>query len=164
MKICSGCKVAKTAENFSKCSARKDGLHNYCKECAKENRHKRYLLKIVEEREQNRRWHLDNKPWKDPAKREHHNAWRRDSDRKPEVQKRRAKLLAGGSFTSEEWSQLCTTYGNKCLRCGKLETTIDHVIPISKGGSNTIDNLQPLCLDCNMWKGTQTIDYRMEAL
>ncbi len=38
--------------------------------------------------------------------------------------------------------------------------TPDHIIPLSQKGPNTIDNIQPLCLNCNSSKGTKTIDYR----
>lgn len=31
--------------------------------------------------------------------------------------------------------------------------TKDHVIPTSKGGPNTLDNLQPMCVCCNVEKG-----------
>ena len=54
-------------------------------------------------------------------------------------------------------------YGNKCIRCGKLENaTVDHVVPLSRGGRNEILNCQPLCITCNDRKGVKTIDYRNE--
>lgn len=76
--------------------------------------------------------------------------------------KRRARILdSEGSFTPDEWTALCEKYGNICLCCKeKKPLTIDHVIPLSKGGKNSIDNIQPLCLECNMYKHTKTIDYR----
>lgn len=39
---------------------------------------------------------------------------------------------------------------NKCLICGSIENIeIDHIIPLSKWGTNDINNLQPLCRSCN---------------
>lgn len=76
--------------------------------------------------------------------------------------KRRKYLIANaGSFTREEWRDLCVKYKHRCLRCGKrTKLTVDHVVPVSKGGSNRIENIQPLCLPCNLAKHTETIDYR----
>lgn len=49
----------------------------------------------------------------------------------------------------------------KCLKCGSSKRlTVDHVVPISKGGSNTLLNLQCLCYGCNRQKGANTKDYR----
>jgi 5-methylcytosine-specific restriction endonuclease McrA len=79
---------------------------------------------------------------------------------------RRARIQqAGGEFTSREWKKLCKRYDYTCLCCGKREPeiklTVDHVIPLSAGGTNSIDNIQPLCISCNASKGTRTIDYRI---
>lgn len=73
--------------------------------------------------------------------------------------RRRAKL--NGRFTPKEWLELCDKYGNKCLCCNDVcKLTQDHIVPVSRGGSNTIENIQPLCITCNFKKGTKTIDYR----
>ena len=48
--------------------------------------------------------------------------------------------------------------GRTCVYCG-LRTgrlTCDHVIPVSRGGSSTLDNLVTACLACNLAKATQT--------
>jgi 5-methylcytosine-specific restriction endonuclease McrA len=78
--------------------------------------------------------------------------------------KRRAtKASVGGVVLSSEWESLLDKYNHVCLRCGRdnVKLTLDHVVPISKGGRNTIDNIQPLCGKCNSFKSTKTIDYRL---
>ena len=48
--------------------------------------------------------------------------------------------------------------GYRCRECGasKDETSleIDHILPVAKGGTNDIDNLQTLCKECNRMKHT----------
>lgn len=49
----------------------------------------------------------------------------------------------------------------KCLKCGsEVNLTIDHVMPISKGGDNHHSNLQCLCRSCNSIKSNYPHDYR----
>lgn len=80
-------------------------------------------------------------------------------------QRKRARRRGnGGKLSNEEWETIKAQYGNKCLGCGTPESevllTIDHIIPISKGGRNDASNVQPLCQSCNSRKHAKTIDYR----
>jgi 5-methylcytosine-specific restriction endonuclease McrA len=44
--------------------------------------------------------------------------------------------------------------GHKCKQCNSIENIqIDHIIPLSKGGSDEPENLQLLCRKCNIRKG-----------
>lgn len=71
---------------------------------------------------------------------------------------------AGGTFTKQQWGMIKETYGNRCLCCGRsdVKLTPDHVIPLAKGGTNDISNIQPLCLPCNLSKWAKIVDYRIE--
>ena len=42
--------------------------------------------------------------------------------------------------------------GLPCAKCGKPSDTVDHIVPISKGGTNDPGNLQPMCISCNSRK------------
>lgn len=78
---------------------------------------------------------------------------------------RARKLGAIGSFTVEEWRAMQVWFGGVCLRCGAREQlSADHVVPLAKGGMNTIANIQPLCVPCNNYhKNSETTDYRDPA-
>jgi 5-methylcytosine-specific restriction endonuclease McrA len=46
-----------------------------------------------------------------------------------------------------------------CVYCGsKKDLTIDHVIPKSKGGQNTWNNLVTCCSPCNLKKGDKSLN------
>ncbi len=78
--------------------------------------------------------------------------------------RRARKLLAKGSHTEQEWQELKARYDYKCLCCGRQEPEIkltrDHIRPLIFGGSDSIDNIQPLCARCNSKKSLRHIDYR----
>lgn len=78
-----------------------------------------------------------------------------------ESARRTRKEGSGGVYTPAEWNALCKHYHNRCLCCGKKrKLTADHVVPVSKGGSSNISNIQPLCGPCNSSKGSKIFDYR----
>lgn len=75
--------------------------------------------------------------------------------------RRKREKYNGGHFTQAEWIALCERCGWRCLACGeKKPLTADHIKPVKLGGSNSIDNIQPLCLSCNCSKQDSFKDYR----
>jgi len=75
---------------------------------------------------------------------------------------RSAKIGAKGTFTYEEWLIMRGHFGDICGRCKTplARPVMDHVIPLSRGGTNYIENIQTLCRDCNSGKNAKSIDYR----
>ena len=70
------------------------------------------------------------------------------------------KLNCKGSHTNNEWEQLKKIFGNICPSCGKEEKLHkDHIIPLTKNGTDYIYNIQPLCRICNSKKKTKIIAY-----
>lgn len=60
---------------------------------------------------------------------------------------------APGSHSLNEWIDLKIRFNNKCAICGsEKKLSKDHIIPLSKGGSDFIYNIQPLCKNCNSKK------------
>jgi 5-methylcytosine-specific restriction endonuclease McrA len=119
---------------------------------------------IIAHRAEYYRLHRDEAKLRDQKRRERDPATYK-ANRSARWHKRRAILLGlNEHFSEADWTGLKKRYGHQCLRCHRCEPeiqlTADHVIPLSRGGGNTVANLQPLCGDCNCWKGTKTIDFR----
>ena len=98
---------------------------------------------------------------------EYARAWYREHKEvfRMKVNLRRARMMkAEGSLSREDWRRVLEFYGDECLKCGGKPVTIDHVVPISRGGRNDISNVQPLCGTCNARKFVSIEDYRMEMI
>jgi len=77
-------------------------------------------------------------------------------------QNRRAlKLMSVGTHTEQEFLVSCKMHDWTCAYCGvevdKQSVTEDHVIPLSRGGNNSIDNIVPSCGHCNISKGNKSL-------
>lgn len=71
----------------------------------------------------------------------------------------RMKRVNGGRHSFAEWETAKAQYNWTCNYCGRSEPfvklTEDHIIPVSRGGSDNIENIQPLCQSCNSKKGAK---------
>ncbi|MBJ7328191.1 MAG: HNH endonuclease [Chthoniobacterales bacterium] len=86
----------------------------------------------------------------------------RDQRNKIKRLERMVEARKKGTHTKEEWGALVKSCGAICVKCGidgrKVEK--DHIIPVYQGGSDSIENIQPLCAWCNAGKGPETKNWK----
>lgn len=170
-RACSVCGEIKSPDEFGVQKKSPDGLRATCKACRRADR----ANNPAPYRDENRRYREKKNKILTPIEKAIEAARKReyaqrDRSKNPSkyvayTHKRMAlKRKNGGAFTREEWGNLCAQYGHRCLCCGEQKKlTVDHVIPVSKGGTNDISNLQPLCQSCNTRKRDKIIDYRIDS-
>lgn len=188
-KKCTHCRKVKSLSEFGADKSTNDGLRYDCKSCRKESydrrrprllesSRRRYEAKREaileglrlkkEERLAKARDYYRRRTQSDPKYLERLNEkarrWQRQNPIKNAASAHRWRTRIrgnGGSYTEAEWLALCERFGNVCLACLKpAKLTVDHIVPVSKGGANSIDNIQPLCRPCNSRKRDRAIDYR----
>jgi 5-methylcytosine-specific restriction endonuclease McrA len=75
-------------------------------------------------------------------------------------QRRRAAVMgvAINDLTDDQWAWLIEAYDHRCAYCGhEVEAlTPDHILPMARGGNNTLSNIVPACLGCNTRKQART--------
>lgn len=105
-------------------------------------------------------WTKDEQPtWRGGVSQtESHRRWKKKNpERMAHLKARRYAREKGadGSHTFEQWVELKQKHKGLCANCGEdKKLTKDHIIPLSEGGTDYIDNIQPLCRSCNSkkWK------------
>jgi len=70
------------------------------------------------------------------------------------------------NLTAEEWLSILEDHGGACAYCGRTDKKLcmEHVIPISRGGNHTKDNVVPSCHRCNNVKGSRTAKEWSDAI
>lgn len=146
--------------------AKEDGVikYNNGKPCARGHICERYVanhacVMCIKENE-SYKYQQEMRSQKQPQKRkekEENKRIRRNAKR----HKRRAlEKSAGGSYNVKEIRNLYESQNGKCTICGLqfdncVKYEIDHIMPISKGGNNSIKNIQLLCRACNLIKSNK---------
>lgn len=171
----SWCKACSSKNGASWYKRKKEKAKESARKWAKNNpekvkeRQRKWAKNNPEKRaERSQRWREDNPEY-------YREIYRKRKQACPEIYRKNARsrrtreLESDGNHTIEEWQKLLDYYDNKCVACGILATdtylgilTLDHIQPLSKGGSDSISNIQPLCKPCNSTKGNRhSTDYRL---
>lgn len=76
------------------------------------------------------------------------------------VRRRRARETAVPGLTRYARKVLLDGWvaeGRACVYCGAAATEVDHIVPLSRGGTNEEPNLAPCCKPCNASKRDKTL-------
>ena len=177
-KTCAKCKENLPTSEFYKDKCKRDGLMGKCKACRKSYQ-KAYREANPEKVAEYQKAYREANPekvaeckraWRE-ANPEYQEAWREANPEKiagyekayreanPEVYKaanhrRRArKRNAEGTHSAAQIRARVAVYGDLCIYCASTKDLhIDHIKPLSKGGSNWPANLAPACAKCNLSK------------
>ena len=173
--------VSNTERICAKCGMVKDSAR--CRECDRQYARRYREEHREKCRERCRRWYEQNREKASKyarRRREQNPELARELDRKPRTrnaekmrryrrkyyqlnterwaeynrQRRARKLEVLSDLTPEQWERIQEVYDHRCAYCGKKQKlTMDHVIPLSKGGSHSASNIVPACRSCNSRKG-----------
>lgn len=104
-----------------------------------------------------KRWRRENKERHYQLTRKYHTSPLGKAALSRASAKRRARLKIDATLTAAEWADIVLFYDSSCAYCFKknIKLTQDHVIPVSKGGHHTKENVVPACRSCNSRKRTK---------
>ena len=184
-KACSRCKQILPYEAFNKKSSSSTGLSSGCRDC--DNAAKRNLTPQQRHRKnaKNREYRVDNPDAvratnhqqylnkreeriayafaRQKAYPEKYRAYaktsksRRKLENAADTRRRNARKKTNGIYVISK-KELQRLHSSPCFYCGVNEKmTVDHIIAIARGGTDSIGNLVPACKSCNSQKRHLTI-------
>lgn len=176
-KACTVCGEEKPLEDFFKCKAVADGRMAKCKTCKTKqiyewreknrdrlNKYQRDYNKKPNAKETTRKYNQTDKAKQSARdsdskrsaakKKERENnreKWRVYSRNKHAKRKAQSKTDPG--IRPSEWTAIKESFNGACAYCGaKQKMTMDHFIPLSRGGAHSPHNIVPACSGCNTSK------------
>lgn len=162
-KRCPECGITRPSSEWSRDRTSPDGLRSYCKPCRRAESAKYRAENPEKVREYVRRWQKAN-----PDKvREKDRRWRKANPDRVRANYHRRRARKAGAFTVPHDRDDLLAYWRfigvdpeKCFYCF-LEGRdvpmehVDHLMPLSAGGSETVWNKRPACAKCNTSKGAR---------
>lgn len=110
------------------------------------------------------REHAREKYAEDPQKyRDRFNAWAQSPQGRAWFHQKRAERR-GVPYTEEALEWLESLDSPLCTYCGEPATSIDHIVPISRGGTGERENLTPACGRCNSRKNAMSVSAFLKIL
>ena len=168
LKVCSKCGRELPVEQFSKDKTRKDGLYPICKECDKQQKqqhyqeHKEERLQYREEHKEERlqyakQYHQEHK---EQILQRHKQYAQTPQGQTVEFNKnakrRKREEAQGDGITKVQWLEMMQFFDFKCaysdISLNKNNRSIDHIIPIVKGGEHEVWNCVPMDKSLNSSK------------
>ena len=158
MKTCRVCKESKPLSAFGNLANAPDGLNYMCKPCNSTRSLNRYyadkarwLARQAERRQRDR----DRVREIELASQERHRVKNRPLRADRQIRRSRAQKERTYLILPKELRRL---YSQPCFACGVTkDLSIDHRIPLSRGGRHSDGNLMTLCRSCNASKHARFI-------
>ena len=88
----------------------------------------------------------------------------KEKDRVNQANTRARKLDLEADLTLDQWETILRSWSYSCAHCGSHYQELDHVIPLSEGGTTTAGNCVPSCTGCNRRKGSETWSIKPKQL
>ena len=163
MKKCNKCGETKELGDYKKDRRLSDGRTNTCKVCY--NAYSRSPRFAAANKERCDKWVKENPKRSREIKQKYADenketiyAWKRkyykeNPDKARKFRSKRRALVKGAETNHISDEEISTLYSSPCFYCGDTDNiTMEHLVPLSRGGRHSIGNLAPMCESCNKSK------------